>query len=59
MNRFMLLFSVGLLVFGGLVGCGGSTEPTNVAADADASAIAEYEEMVASESASMEPEDSQ
>ena len=59
MIRFMMVFSTGLLIAGGLVGCGGSTAPTNVAEDADAAAIADYEAMVASESAAMEPEDSQ
>jgi hypothetical protein len=45
------------LALASVVGCGGSQAPTNVAEDADAKAIADYEAAVAAESAGMNTSD--
>ncbi|GAA5507807.1 hypothetical protein [Novipirellula caenicola] len=52
MNRLTVTLFAALFSFCVLPGCG-DPAPTNVAEDADAAAIAEYEAAVAAESASM------
>ncbi|WP_372721088.1 hypothetical protein [Novipirellula sp.] len=52
MSRFAVTLCIALFSFCMLPGCGDSG-PSNVAEDADAAAIAEYEAAVAAESASM------
>ncbi|WP_442510009.1 hypothetical protein SH528x_001613 [Novipirellula sp. SH528] len=53
MSRLSVLVAATLFSFCVLPGCGGSSAPKNIAEDADAAAIAEYEAAVAAESAGM------
>ena len=54
------VFAVGMFALSiALVGCGGSSGPTNVMENADQAAVQSFEEMVAAETAMMseEPDD--
>jgi hypothetical protein len=56
MSRLILSCLFAFAVITAMPGCG-SDAPTNVAEDADAQAIADYEAMVAEESAGMDKSD--